>query len=323
MAVLTGTRAKRDAWIEWLDHCLRSDGAWANPLFFGKVVGGVPVPWVDALRALEMAFQAGGYFPRSAWSYNFRGISGAVCTCSVYGKCSLHGSGIAIDIDPRLNPYISTSRFSWSATAFTPEQIALVEGIRNTKGEQVWFWGGRWRTIKDYMHFEANVDPGSADIDWSTVPGGGAQNGEEMLYGLDIGKVGESSKPDAPAHRVLQAFLVSQGFDLGAWGPHGDGVDGRPGDDTRKALHDWKISVGITSETSGGESVIGDYEMAAIYAAGAAAQVDVDLSDYPKKSEVYTRSQANKRFALVSQVSDLGGSFSDHVSDVRSDTPHS
>ena len=169
MAVLTTTRQKRDAWIEWLDHC--RSGTFVNQTFFGKTIGGIPAPWAPAIVALELALRAGGYTPRSAWSYNFRGIAGATCTCSNFGRCSLHGNGIAIDIDPKLNPFIRTTTFRWSDTAFTAAIIAFVEGIRNTKGEQLWFWAGRWNSIKDYMHFEANVDPGSADVDWSTVPG--------------------------------------------------------------------------------------------------------------------------------------------------------
>ena len=171
MALLTTTRQKRDAWIEWLDRC--GSGKFVNQLFFGKTIGGVPDVWAEAFVALEQALVVGGYMPRSAWSYNFRGIGGASCTCSNFGNCSLHGQGIAIDIDPRLNPFIRTTAFRWSDTAFTEEQIAFIEGIRNTKGEQLWFWGGRWNSIKDYMHFEAHVDPESTEVDWSTVPNGG------------------------------------------------------------------------------------------------------------------------------------------------------
>lgn len=94
---------------------------------------------------------------------------------------------------------------------------------------------------------------------------------EEMLFGIDIGKTGDPSKGPAEEYGVLQAFLVGQGHDLGEWGPNGDGVDERPGDDTRRALHAWKISAGVTPATSAGEGKIGTYEMAAIYAAGGAA----------------------------------------------------
>ncbi len=180
MAVLTGTTAKRNAWIEWLNHC--RGGRFANPLFFDKTIGGVPDVWVDAIVALERAHRAGGYTPKSAWAYNFRGIGGATCTCSSYSRCSLHSNGIAIDIDPGLNPFIKTSTFRWSDTAYTPEQVALIEGIRNTKGEPLWDWGGRWNSVKDYMHWEANVDPGSTAVDWATVPGEGEQGDEDMKY---------------------------------------------------------------------------------------------------------------------------------------------
>ncbi len=169
MAVLTTTRQKRDAWIEWLDHC--RSGTFVNQTFFGKTIGGIPAPLAPAIVALELALRAGGYTPRSAWSYNFRGIAGATCTCSNFGRCSLHGNGIAIDIDPRLNPFIRTSTFRWSDTAFTSSTIKLIEGMLNTEGEELWFWGGRWSSIKDYMHFEANVGPDAADVDWTTVPG--------------------------------------------------------------------------------------------------------------------------------------------------------
>lgn len=182
MAVLTGTRAKRAAWIEWLDHC--RGGRFTNQLFFDKTIGGVPEVWADAIVALEMAMQAGDYTPRSAWAYNFRGIAGATCTCSNFGRCSLHGNGIAIDIDPRLNPFVRKD-FSWDDTAFTSGQIALIEGILNTKGEQIWSWGGRWGSVKDYMHFETNVDPGSTDVDWTSVPG--ETEGEQAMLPLNKG----------------------------------------------------------------------------------------------------------------------------------------
>lgn len=170
MGVLATTAQKRTAWIEWLDRC--GSGQFVNQLFFGKTIGGVPDVWAQAVVALEEVHRAGGYTPRSAWSYNFRGIGGASCTCSNSRSCSLHGHGIAIDIDPALNPFIRTSTFSWDDTAYTPQQVALIEGICNTDGDQLWFWGGRWNSIKDYMHWETNVDPASTEVDWDTVRGG-------------------------------------------------------------------------------------------------------------------------------------------------------
>ena len=216
MAVLTGTAAKRAAWIQWLGRC--RGGRFVDQHFFGKTIGGVPEPWADAVVALELAFRATGYHPRSAWAYNFRGIGGAHCSCSNYGSCSLHANGIAIDIDPVLNPYKSTSTFRWSDTAFTPTQIAAVEGIKNTKGEQVWEWGGRWRTIKDYMHFEARVDPSSTEIDWSTVPGKGSNPIGVTMSFLPLEHMDRISSAEAKAQRsdvaAIQA-LMNRAFGAG------------------------------------------------------------------------------------------------------------
>ena len=271
MAVLTSTRQKRDAWIEWLDHC--RGGRFVNQRFFGKTIGGVPDVWAPAIVALEMALRAGSYTPRSAWAYNFRGIAGATCTCSNFGRCSLHGGQGAIDIDPRLNPFIRTSTFRWSDTAFTPEQIALIEGMLNTKGEQLWFWGGRWNSIKDYMHWEPNVDPGSTDVDWTTVPG--ETEGDNDMPFLPL-KDGDGLDRGRPERRedvyLLQSLLGFTGSDL----------DGFYGGDTATAVKP------LTNPTGDGK-VVGGRTYAAIEQAalgGGGAPVDV-----------YTKVESDGRFA--------------------------
>ena len=168
MAEIVSTGALRRAWQFWLNRC--HNAPWSNPTFYGRTIGGVPTPWVDAVKALESALMATGYVAKSRWAYNFRGIGGRPCSYGNPGYCSLHAYGIAIDIDPAENPFIGGG-FSWSKTKFTPTQIAAVEAIRNTKGEQMWTWGGRWNTKQDYMHFQARVDPASTHVDWSTVAG--------------------------------------------------------------------------------------------------------------------------------------------------------
>jgi hypothetical protein len=232
---------------------------------------------------LESALRATGYIPKSAWAYNFRGISGAVCTCTRYGNCSLHGQGIAIDIDPSLNPYISTRTFSWAKTKFTATQIAAVEAIKNTKGEQIWFWGGRWITIKDYMHFEPAVDPGSTAVDWSTVPGGYGQGGDPML-GFTIGKLKEDSvggpigDPVGDQAQALQLALVKRGESLPQWG-----ADRFAGDETRNALRSFQGKNGISSThpeyTTG---TIGPYTHASLYAVVGSASTGVTTAQLTK-----------------------------------------
>ena len=160
------TSTVRRLWMPWLDHCF--SGEYVDQLFFGKTIGGVPAPWAEAIRALEAVLEAHGWIPRSAWAYNFRGIAGRPCSCSSYLSCSLHGSGVAIDIDPNLNPQSSGPPFI--PGSFPPELIRDVEAILNTFGEQMFTWGGWW-TTPDRMHFQARVGPGRARVDWDTVNG--------------------------------------------------------------------------------------------------------------------------------------------------------
>jgi hypothetical protein len=76
----------------------------------------------------------------------------------------------------------------------------------------------------------------------------------DRMIGLDIGKTGDPVVASLEA-RTLQAMLKVRGF------PNLE-VNGEAGDATRRALHDWKITVGITAATSGGEGVVGAYEYA-------------------------------------------------------------
>ncbi len=253
MAVLATTSKKRGAWIEWLGRC--RNGVFVNQLFFDKTIGGVPEPWTDAIVALEMTFRAGEYTPKSAWSYNFRGIGGAVCSCTRTGRCSLHSHGIAIDIDPKLNPFIRTTTFSWNDTAFTPEQIALVEGIRNTKGEQLWFWAGRWNTIKDYMHFETNVDPDSAEVDWSTVPDG---IGDDMQSNLNALKAQTMEWYVNLAAQTGHPGGIPEYWGVDYVGHLTNGVT--PTDQEWLDAYDELWTVQVTASTMGGSATdLGDY----------------------------------------------------------------
>lgn len=213
LAVLTTTPKKRSAWIDWLDHCPGRNGKWVNFQFFGKTIGGIPEPMLEPYVALELVFRHHGYTPQRAWAYNFRGISGKACTCTNTRNCSLHGQG-AIDIDPHLNPvYYDGRQLDWDDMAFTEALIDDVEGIRNTKGEPVWWWGGRWSSIKDYMHFETNVDPASTTVDWSTVP---MHKESDELLPLAIGEEREDV-------RLLQGMMnLAYGLRLvedGVYGP--------------------------------------------------------------------------------------------------------
>lgn len=75
-------------------------------------------------------------------------------------RWSEHARGLAIDINPLLNPFI-TSRTLWPANADRYLDRALGEPGIITGGDAVveafsshgWHWGGYWDSIKDYHHF--------------------------------------------------------------------------------------------------------------------------------------------------------------------------
>jgi len=90
-------------------------------------------------------------------AFNFRVVEGT-------DKISKHSYGIAIDINPVQNPYIRKDTVS-------PEQgTEYVDRSNVRKGMIVkddltykafvsrgWTWGGEWNSVKDYQHFEKNI----------------------------------------------------------------------------------------------------------------------------------------------------------------------
>ena len=66
--------------------------------------------------------------------FNYRAIIGST-------KVSKHAMGLAIDLNPFENPYIPKHNGSWDYRALG-------------KKEKGFAWGGSWRSVKDYQHFE-------------------------------------------------------------------------------------------------------------------------------------------------------------------------
>lgn len=72
-------------------------------------------------------------------------------------QLSEHGYGRAIDINPRINPYIGKDGVAQPAnSSYTPGEKGTI-----TSDDYVvrlfrsfgWKWGGNWRSVKDYQHF--------------------------------------------------------------------------------------------------------------------------------------------------------------------------
>ena len=79
-------------------------------------------------------------------AYNFRFVSGST-------KLSDHSIGLAIDINPKQNPWVSPNALN--KFTYVPGEKGTIE-----KGDEVvsifekygWSWGGNWRN-PDYQHF--------------------------------------------------------------------------------------------------------------------------------------------------------------------------
>ena len=88
-------------------------------------------------------------------AFNFRLIKGTK-------KISKHGLGIAIDINPVQNPYITGGRYSPPASKEYKDRNNTRQGMiikgdvcYNAFISRGWTWGGHWNN-KDYQHFEKN-----------------------------------------------------------------------------------------------------------------------------------------------------------------------
>ncbi len=85
-------------------------------------------------------------------------------------RWSNHAYGKAIDINPLENPYISRSghiahraslpyRIRRHKNPFRPEDRAIIapnDPIVKIFKSRGWRWGGDWRSVKDYQHFDKN-----------------------------------------------------------------------------------------------------------------------------------------------------------------------
>lgn len=93
--------------------------------------------------------------------YNCRKASGAA-------RLSSHALGLAIDVNPLQNPYVSRRGTApkggeaWdtpeerAAAASEPGLILSRSAITRAFKSKGWGWGGDWRSSKDYQHFSAD-----------------------------------------------------------------------------------------------------------------------------------------------------------------------
>jgi len=99
---------------------------------------------VPAFRALDAVLVRHGYRTR-------RADTGALVCRRITGGTgvSLHGLGIAVDLNWLTNPYGRRL-----VTDMSPAMVADIKRIVTVDGVRVFGWGGDYRSVKDAMHWE-------------------------------------------------------------------------------------------------------------------------------------------------------------------------
>lgn len=89
-------------------------------------------------------------------AFNCRFVAGTI-------RWSMHAFGLAIDVNPVQNPFVSGSHVSPPAGADYLDRSRRAKGMIHA-GDRVvrafagagWEWGGYWTSPKDYQHFSSN-----------------------------------------------------------------------------------------------------------------------------------------------------------------------
>jgi hypothetical protein len=77
-------------------------------------------------------------------------------------RMSPHSYGIAIDVNPRQNPYRDVTGKWWPSNGKefidrTPRRLGMLSSkstLVRVLGSDGFFWGGRWYPGRDYQHFQ-------------------------------------------------------------------------------------------------------------------------------------------------------------------------
>lgn len=83
-------------------------------------------------------------------------------TISGSKKLSYHARGLAIDVNPLYNPYVSAKKlepaagepYAYDRDNGHPYFINKDDLCYRLFTEHGFFWGGNWNSVKDYQHFE-------------------------------------------------------------------------------------------------------------------------------------------------------------------------
>jgi len=87
-------------------------------------------------------------------AFNYRKVTGGK-------KLSKHAYGFAIDINPVQNPYIKGERVLPLGAIYDPSKPGTLTrdcAVVRTFLRLGWTWGGDWKSLKDYQHFEKALE---------------------------------------------------------------------------------------------------------------------------------------------------------------------
>jgi hypothetical protein len=113
------------------------------------------------IRRMRLVDDYGGSDFRSIEADNTSAFNCRAATGSSHW--SQHAYGLAIDVNPLENPYVSGGRTSHRASVPYLDRSRHRRGMAYEGGELVsafrsigWGWGGDWSETKDYQHFSAS-----------------------------------------------------------------------------------------------------------------------------------------------------------------------
>jgi hypothetical protein len=178
---MASTRQMRAWWH--LDRC--TPGIKKGDGFFGRTpIYAANTDIIDCWKALEQAHFAAGYVPTPGGFIGSKrrcptGIAGK--TCQENGdNCSLHNYCLALDVEYNHNPHFKRrlsrmdllNLYTRGKTKYSPAILDSILQVKNLQGEQL--FRNLSYTIGDTMHWQINVPPERAKVDWSTVGDGTA-----------------------------------------------------------------------------------------------------------------------------------------------------
>lgn len=91
----------------------------------------------------------------------------AFCSRPITGmtdRFSLHSYGVAIDINPKINPYVKQGTVLPESGRAYLDRTQNIPGLINQESicykafkSRGWEWGGEWKSLQDYQHFEKEM----------------------------------------------------------------------------------------------------------------------------------------------------------------------